>query len=562
MKLITEIVVDHFRSIRTQHLQFLGNFTAFAGLNNSGKSNLLRALHLFFNNQTDSDTPFDFSRDYYCHDLSLKKSKKIGITVKFELPDIFKFRQGLNAAEQLLGRVFTLRKVWMRGSPAPLFYLNKDDAPLASEKKSLVEQFLSLISFRYVPNRVMPLEIIRNEHRALRDVLIRRLAKRAKKQADVFHAIENTSASLIKALRTSVHSACPDVGSIRLATPLSWQDLIFAFGYKLKVQNAEIDDTAQGSGIQSLLMFETLSLLDRDYFQKFGWRQAAIWAVEEPESSLHTSLEARMAEYLRSLAVDPKNRLQILCTTHSDMILRSADKPVLTALRSGESVFSAPDRGSVLTDAARLGISRWTHPLLHDPLHPLILVEGKYDSAFLEQALRLMAPQETICVSFLELLQGGNATGGDKHLQQYIKSNSAVIRTRDACAPVIVLLDWDSAKRADEFRKGFTAQDPYRVEVWPDTAFNPKLGKSFHGIERHMPDRIIEAADQTLRMVATKSDGTKVIPKDANYDAFKAAVCAIVQKGISDQDLVYVRNFVKKLLATLTNLKASYGAQP
>ena len=57
----------------------------------------------------------------------------------------------------------------------------------------------------------------------------------------------------------------------------------------MKVKDAEIDDASQGSGIQSLLMFETLSLIDRDYFQKFGWRQAAIWAVEEPESSLHSS---------------------------------------------------------------------------------------------------------------------------------------------------------------------------------------------------------------------------------------------------------------------------------
>jgi AAA15 family ATPase/GTPase len=48
MKLITEITVDHFRSIRAQKIGDLGHFTAIAGLNNSGKSNLLRALHAFF----------------------------------------------------------------------------------------------------------------------------------------------------------------------------------------------------------------------------------------------------------------------------------------------------------------------------------------------------------------------------------------------------------------------------------------------------------------------------------------------------------------------------------
>ncbi len=364
-------------------------------------------------------------------------------------------------------------------------------------------------------------------------------------------AIGETSTNLIKSLQKSVHAACPDVGSIRLATPASWQDLIFAFGYKMKVKDAEIDDSSQGSGIQSLLMFETLSLIDRDYFQKFGWRQAAIWAVEEPESSLHSSLEARVADYLGRLAGDSKNRLQVFCTTHSDLILQYSDKAIFTTMKNGETEFEIKDKESVLQVAAKLGISRWTHPILHDPLHPIVLVEGKYDCAFLEQAFRLLAPQETICVSYLERLQGGDATGGDKHLQQYIKANASAIKARTASTPVIVLLDWDSAKRAEEFKKGFTTTDPYRVEVWPETTFNSRLGKSFHGIERHMPDRIIDDADKTSKIVATKRDGTKAIPKDGDYDNFKAEVRKVVEKGITEQDLIHVKDFLKDLLASL-----------
>ncbi len=37
-----------------------------------------------------------------------------------------------------------------------------------------------------------------------------------------------------------------------------------------------MDESEQVSGMQSLLMFETLHLIDRDYFQRFGWNQAAI----------------------------------------------------------------------------------------------------------------------------------------------------------------------------------------------------------------------------------------------------------------------------------------------
>ena len=179
MKLISKIVIDHFRSIRNETIENLGNFTALAGPNNSGKSNVLRALNAFFKNQTDSGVPVKFSQDYYRHDLKARKAKKFSITVRFDLPSSFKFRKKLEAVEQLLGRSFTIQKLWTRANIVPQYYLNDSSEQLDLEQRAQVEQFLSLISFRYIPNRVLPLDIIRDEHMALRDVLIRRLAKKA-----------------------------------------------------------------------------------------------------------------------------------------------------------------------------------------------------------------------------------------------------------------------------------------------------------------------------------------------------------------------------------------------
>ena len=73
MKLITKVVVDHFRSIRHQEIGDFSNFTSLAGLNNSGKSNLLRAVNAFFSGHTDICDPLDFQRDYFCHDARSKK---------------------------------------------------------------------------------------------------------------------------------------------------------------------------------------------------------------------------------------------------------------------------------------------------------------------------------------------------------------------------------------------------------------------------------------------------------------------------------------------------------
>ena len=550
MRLITRISIDHFRSIQNDTIPSLGQFTALAGLNNSGKSNVLRALNAFFTGQTDVGVAVDYGADYYRHDLkSKKRAKNIGVSVTFELPKSFKFRKGLEAVEALLGRSFSLRKSWDRDSAAARYFLNGSTDELPLEDRAKVDQFLALISFRYIPNRVMPLDIVRAEHRALRDVLVRRIARKAKGQAAVFDSIRDTSASLIESLQTSMKQACPGIGGIRLDTPTSWQDLIFAFGYKLSIGGSEIEDHAQGSGIQSLLMLETLSLIDRDYFQKFGWRQAAVWAIEEPESSLHTSLEAQVSSYLAELASDPRSRLQVMATTHSDLMLQNADRTLFVNMDGGRSEFEITDKKGVLAKAAALGISRYSHPILSEPLRPLILVEGKYDYEFLRQAIRLLKPTTRVRVSYLEQLEGEYASGGDSALLNYLKPNRSAIRVRIKEAPIIVLPDWDASKRAKSYEAICEDRSIYRVMTWPKGSFNPTLDACFKGIERHMADRIIEEADRAVGVLGTTSKGRWTIHPEQYNKKLKPAIASVVSKGIVEDDLVHCRKFLEELIA-------------
>ena len=69
MKIIKKIRISSFRSIvnttrgpnRTIDCNELN---IIIGNNDAGKSNYLRALNLFFNNQTDSNIPLQFWKDY------------------------------------------------------------------------------------------------------------------------------------------------------------------------------------------------------------------------------------------------------------------------------------------------------------------------------------------------------------------------------------------------------------------------------------------------------------------------------------------------------------------
>ncbi|MEP5730805.1 MAG: AAA family ATPase [Sulfitobacter sp.] len=70
MKIIENVEIRHFRSFdggtgqSRVHIQNLGDLNVFSGANDSGKSNVLRALNLFFNNEISPGVPFDKERDF------------------------------------------------------------------------------------------------------------------------------------------------------------------------------------------------------------------------------------------------------------------------------------------------------------------------------------------------------------------------------------------------------------------------------------------------------------------------------------------------------------------
>ncbi|MBE3039211.1 MAG: AAA family ATPase [Chloroflexi bacterium] len=550
MRLISAVEIKGFRSIRSSRIDRLGGFVAFAGLNNSGKSNVLRALNAFFNGETDEGIPLDVDKDYYRPDLRLKKAKEIIIAVTFSLPRRFKFRAGLEGVHRLLGTGdFTIAKRWRRNEPAPAYRLGDEDLDLA--QRQLIDQFLQLIKFRYVPNRVLPIEVVRKEHQNLRDILVRRLGGREREHGTTFDAIRQTSETVIRALAMRLHEASPDIGDVRLATPTSWSDMVFAFGYKLGRDGIEMDDGAQGAGIQSLLMLETLYLIDRDYFQKFGWRQAAIWAVEEPESSLHTALEARVAAYLSDIASDSVSRLQVLCTTHSDLMLQYATRTFMVRKDGWETKCEpAASPQDAVEQMSREGISRWTHPILYYPTEPVILVEGKYDAAFLEKAFNHIQPNRTLHVTYLEKLEGGTATGGVDALAKYIRANVKVVKLRRKDSRVVVLLDWDSAGKLNQFQSILPDDDSYRVLAWPDGSYNPKLGRDFHGIERCFSDRLIRACMTSGAPIQETTTGNWVVTDKEQYGNVKSILRDIVQKGLRQTDLVHAGGFIRTVIAT------------
>ena len=87
---IKRIHIKNFRSIVDEMIT-LKDLNCFVGLNDSGKSNVLKALNLFFNGETDFDTPLDFENDYSkLAKRGQKQAKEIIVELYIVIPDTFK----------------------------------------------------------------------------------------------------------------------------------------------------------------------------------------------------------------------------------------------------------------------------------------------------------------------------------------------------------------------------------------------------------------------------------------------------------------------------------------
>ena len=86
---IRSIHIENFRSIRSLDAE-LAQLVIFVGRNDCGKSNILRALNLFFNNQTNPGTDFAFEEDYNLYaPVRVRKAREIVVRVEISLPSSY-----------------------------------------------------------------------------------------------------------------------------------------------------------------------------------------------------------------------------------------------------------------------------------------------------------------------------------------------------------------------------------------------------------------------------------------------------------------------------------------
>lgn len=190
--LIEKIEINYFRSIHSGTMKACKPLNIIVGGNDSGKSNILRALNLFFHNETDLGHEYDFDQD-----LSLKRvletqkgKTRTFLYVKITFNNIFGYGS--------LPEVFTVKKQWNRYSKSPELQVFP-----RTIKLNTLYRFLNKIELHYVP-AVKSREIFKYYLQLLYDTLVQKDIKLSEASGEITEVINNATEYMSERIKEGI----------------------------------------------------------------------------------------------------------------------------------------------------------------------------------------------------------------------------------------------------------------------------------------------------------------------------------------------------------------------
>lgn len=542
VRLITGIDIENFRSIRTLRIDDLAAYAPVIGLNSSGKSNLLRALNLFFNGHLDeARTPLELERDYPDSLRKSGKRQRVSVAVCFNTKAVTPRGAGawLKAGE--FGDTLAIERSWARAAQTGLLL---DTYRVGGSFDTLeavpdgdlqtVLSFVRAIHYRYVPNHVRPADLIRDEIQVLRPSLVTNLSRTKEFQAggvgETLEALSRVAGAMLE--QTSSSIAAGSGREVSVDVPANFADLAFQVALQTVTAAGLQPTELQGSGTQSFTLLHVLDLLDRtERGRGFGWTKGHIWAIEEPESFLHAGLRARFAQDLFDYSCDSKR--QVLATTHQDEFVRVAEQAYVAELVDDITRVTAHEARAALEATTQLRITTFQHPLMYDADDALVLVEGKWDAVHLKAALAQIGLRPRWRLASLADLDPRSGSGGSG-VEQYLRVNRLVLRSRSSRAPVFVLRDWEDGD-LKKFVAVLKEHETSKAFKCPEMLVNPDLDQSFVGIERYLDTNLIKAV-MPAQALGRPSDAELPLTRRCGrpkYDEYKVLLAKQVREGAS-----------------------------
>lgn len=294
---LENIRVKNFRSLRDVPFD-AKDLTVFVGCNDEGKSNLLRALDLFFNGDRRDGYKLNWQRDFCAFAKTPKnKAPQIEITLTFKLPGTFS-----------LGEPVLWQRVWRQDG------LSKDEMRLLSGKelpsRSKAYAFLKAIRYDYVP-AIKGSEYFERILSAVYDML----------DATVRNDIRSAAAGFTVEIQRHTKGILADLEAqlglkSEIELPTDLRQLFSELEFRSEVGGHRVGLSQRGDGIKVRHIPVILRWLadQANHLSAPGKpRVVTIWGYEEPENNLETRKCFELAEFF----IANSSSVQTFLTTHS-----------------------------------------------------------------------------------------------------------------------------------------------------------------------------------------------------------------------------------------------------
>lgn len=304
--MIVGLAIKDFRSLGSADLS-VGKITSFVGANDAGKSNVLRALNLFFNGEVDHGEDLDFLTDYNRFATKrVNKAEQIEITLRLTLPPSYQ--------REDLPKEVSWTKFWRQEGQITRLETRTFTGGEKFPPRSKIPALLDRIVFSYIP-ATKDRDFFSDLQGKIYDVLSTVAQAPLKDSADAF---EGQLQAQLKMLLDEISLSISPDAKIRL--PENLREIFES----LEFSSDGIPLSRRGDGIKIRhipMMLAFIAKKHDEVMRKGGVRYTHIWGFEEPENNVEMSAAFAMAEEICSLIADNDN-IQLFITTHSPIFYR------------------------------------------------------------------------------------------------------------------------------------------------------------------------------------------------------------------------------------------------
>lgn len=447
IKLIS-LQVENYRSIIGDPVVIaFDSFTSVVGPNNCGKSNILRALQLFFTGAVEGrlySSDVDFPKT---EALPKHAQTKITVVVTFDSAKDVVLARAIDELEEnsdqkrLDGNQISLRLSYSKNGVESWGFIGKFGA--RNIKKELIikvrDCLRQSVVFKYIPVGRDSLDSITHEIGAeLITTIFSGWSGAVKKRQNINDAISNLLGKLkpelvnsSRAVTSSMKAVFYEIQNLELQLPFSNLEEMLPSLRPVLRDTAETGLKSKGAGIQTSSLLFLLKYLADNYPQRYV-RQTFIWAIEEPESFLHPTKQRAMAQVLLQFS----GEVQTVITTHcAHFVPRQLDGVACFVVDKAKD---SPWGTEVIGNSYDLARQTLGVTLLDSmSLFPVnLVVEGPSDEIILMAALKKLGDGAPLQWFDIKFFPAGNASSAS-YLFEWLSRQS------DSSVAVRLVIDGD-----------------------------------------------------------------------------------------------------------------------